>query len=193
MGPDRGSCVVKSGDPVRAFLRGLDRTLDRLYTLCGVIGAGFLVLIAICVFGSIATRLLGIYVAGLSAYSGYAMAASSFFALAYTFRAGGHIRVALVRDRFGPTGQLVLELWCLALASLFTSFLAFYLVRMTWVSWVFGDKSEGGAATPLWIPQAAVAVGATVMAIAALHALVLTIANREPDAALSNRSETQVE
>jgi TRAP-type mannitol/chloroaromatic compound transport system permease small subunit len=178
---------------MHAFLRTLDRVLDRLYTGCGIIGAGFLVLIAICVALSIVTRLLGIYVAGLTAYSGYAMAASSFLALAYTFRAGGHIRVALVRNSFGPRGQLVLELWCLALASLFTGFLAFYLARMAWVSWVFGEKSEGGAATPLWIPQTAVAAGATVMAIAALHALILTIVMREPDAALSNRPETQVE
>lgn len=179
--------------PMFPFLRRLDRALDRLYTVCGVIGAGFLVLIAVCVALSIITRLLGIYVAGLTAYSGYAMAASSFFALAYTFRAGGHIRVQILRNRFGRAGQLALELWCLALASLFTGFLAFYLVRMAWVSWVFGEKSEGGAATPLWIPQSAVAAGATVMAIAAVHALVLTIVRREPDAALGTSTDPQME
>ena len=178
---------------MHGVLRTLDRVLDRLYTACGVIGAGFMVIIAICVLVSIVSRLLGVYVAGITAYSGYAMAASSFFALAYTFRAGGHIRVALLRNRFGPTGQLVLELWCLALASLFSGFLAFYLVRMAWVSWVLGEKSEGGAATPLWIPQTAVAIGATVMAVAALHALVLTILRREPDPALSTSPETQAE
>jgi TRAP-type C4-dicarboxylate transport system permease small subunit len=176
-----------------AFMQTLDRVLNRAYTVCGAIGAGFLVVIAICVGLSIVTRLLGIYVAGLTAYSGYAMAASSFFALAYTFRAGGHIRVALLRHRLGPKGQLALELWCLALASLFTSFLAYYLVRMTWVSWTFGERSEGGAATPLWIPQSAVAAGAAVMAIATIHALVLTVVRREPDAALSTRAETQIE
>jgi TRAP-type mannitol/chloroaromatic compound transport system permease small subunit len=178
---------------MRGFLQTLDRMLDRLYIACGVIGAGCLVIIAICVALSIVTRLLGLYVAGLTAYSGYAMAASSFFALAYTFRAGAHIRVALVRNRFGPTGRLVLEVWCLGLASLFTGFLAFYLVRMTWVSWVFGEKSEGGAATPLWIPQTAVAAGATVMAIAAVHALVLTIVRRDPDAAVGSQAETRME
>jgi TRAP-type C4-dicarboxylate transport system permease small subunit len=174
-------------------LRLLDRALERLYTACGVIGAIFLVVIAVCVALSIVTRLLGIYVAGLTAYSGYAMAASSFFALAYTFRAGAHIRVALVRNRFGPTGRLVLEVWCLGLASLFTGFLAFYLVRMTWFSWVFGEKSEGGAATPLWIPQSAVAAGACVMAIAAVHGLVLTIARRDPEVATGNQPEIQME
>jgi TRAP-type C4-dicarboxylate transport system permease small subunit len=178
---------------MRAFFRALDRALDRLYTGCGAIGAVFLVIIAVCVFLSIATRQLGLYVAGLTEYSGYAMAASSFFALAYTFRAGGHIRVALVRNRLGATGQLILELWCLTLASLFTSFLAFYLVRMAWVSWTFQERSEGGAATLLWIPQSTVAIGATVMAIAAVHTLVLTLVRREPDAALGSRAETRTE
>jgi TRAP-type C4-dicarboxylate transport system permease small subunit len=173
---------------MRTALRTLDRSLERLYLACGIIGAGFLVVIAVCVALSIVTRLLGLYVAGLTAYSGYAMAASSFFALAYTFRAGGHIRVALLRNRLGPAGRFVIELWCLGLATLFSGFLAFYLVRMTWISWMLGEKSEGGAATPLWIPQTAVAIGATVMALAALHALIRAIATREPDAALGGGS-----
>lgn len=176
-----------------AFLRRLDGMLDRLYTACGVIGAIFLVVIAVCVLLSIVTRLLGIYVAGLSAYSGYAMAASSFLALAYTFRAGGHIRVAILRNRLGLKGRLALELWCLGLASLFTGFLAFYLLRMAWISWLLGEKSEGGAATLLWIPQSAVAAGATVMAIAALHALVLAIVRREPDAGLRAGAEMRTD
>lgn len=178
---------------MHAFLRRLDAMLDRLYTACGVIGAICLVGIAVCVALSIVTRLFGIYVAGLSAYSGYAMAASSFLALAYTFRAGGHIRVALLRDRLSRNGQLAIELWCLGLASLFTGFLAFYLLRMAWISWLLGEKSEGGAATPLWIPQSAVAAGAAVMAIAALHALVLIIVRREPDAALRAGGEMQTD
>jgi TRAP-type C4-dicarboxylate transport system permease small subunit len=178
---------------MRTALRTLDRSLERLYLACGIIGAGFLVVIAVCVALSIVTRLLGLYVAGLTAYSGYAMAASSFFALAYTFRAGGHIRVALLRNRLGPAGRFVIELWCLGLATLFSGFLAFYLVRMTWISWMLGEKSEGGAATPLWIPQTAVAIGATVMALAALHALIRAIATREPDAALGGGSEVQAD
>jgi TRAP-type C4-dicarboxylate transport system permease small subunit len=174
-------------------LRTLDRALDRLYTICGVIGAIFLVVIAVCVALSIVTRLLGLYVAGLTAYSGYAMAASSFFALAYAFRAGAHIRVALVRNRFGPTGRWCSNCGASASPRCSPAFLAFYLVRMTWVSWVFGEKSEGGAATPLWIPQSALAAGATVMAIAAFHGLVLTIARRDPDVATGNQPETRME
>ena len=178
---------------MRNLFHALDRGLDRLYTACGVIGAIAMMVLAVCVFLSIAMRQLGLYVAGLTEYSGYAMGASSFLALAYTFRAGGHIRVALLRNRLARPGQLALEVWCMALASILSSFLAYYLVRMSWTSWRFEEKSEGAAATPLWIPQSLVAAGATVMAIAAVHALVLTIARREPDAAIARRDELQTE
>lgn len=178
---------------MRNFFDALDRGLDRLYTACGVIGAIAMVVLATCVSLSIATRLLGIYIAGLTEYSGYAMAASSFLALAYTFRSGGHIRVALLRNRLRGAARLALEIWCLVLAALLSGFLAYYLMRMSWVSWRFEEKSEGAAATPLWIPQSLVAAGAVVMAIAVVHALVLTIARRDPDAGIAQRSELQVE
>lgn len=176
-----------------SILHFLGRTLDRVYTACGMIAAVAMVVLAICVFLSIAMRQLGLYVAGLTEYSGYAMGAASFLALAYTFRSGGHIRVALLRNRLTRPGQLALEIWSLALASILSSFLAYYLVRMTWTSWRFEEKSEGAAATPLWIPQSLVAAGATVMAIAAVHALILTIARRDPEAAIARRDELQTE
>ena len=61
------------------FWQRLDRGLNRLYTACGYIGAGFLILLMCFVLGSILTRLFGIYVGGLTEFSGYAMAAASFF------------------------------------------------------------------------------------------------------------------
>ena len=72
------------------------RFLDRLYLGCGALAAVFLVAIAVLILLSVISRLLGIYVPGLSDYAGYAMASSSFLALAYTFGRGGHIRVNVV-------------------------------------------------------------------------------------------------
>jgi len=161
----------------------VDRLLNRFYTACGIVAAVLLVTVGICVLGSILTRLLDVYIAGLNAYSGYAMAGSSFLALAYTFRAGGHIRVAILRSKLGPTGRFFLELWCLALASGFASMLAFYLVKMTYWSWKFEERSEGAEATLLWIPQTLVAFGACVLALCCIHALIKTIVRRDADAA----------
>jgi TRAP-type C4-dicarboxylate transport system permease small subunit len=158
------------------FLRLADRWLNRLYVACGVIAAGFLVLLAVLVLASILTRLMGTYVGGITEFSGYAMAASSFFALAYTFRAGGHIRVAILRNALHGRARAAIELWCLAVGGFFACFLAYYVTRMTYVSWTYGDRSEGGDAIPIWIPQTAPAFGACVMAVCVVHSLIRVLA-----------------
>lgn len=161
------------------FLTLLDRSLSRLYLVCGVIAAGFLVSLAVLVLASIITRLMGTYIGGITEFSGYAMAASSFFALAYTFRAGGHIRVAILRNALHGRARAAIELWCLTVGGFFACFLAFYLTRMTYKSWIYGDRSEGGDAILIWIPQTAVAFGACVMAVCIVHSLVRVLAGAD--------------
>ena len=53
--------------------------------------------------------------------------------------------------------------------------LAFYAIRLTYQSWDFHDISTGNDATPLWIPQIGMAVGAIVLFIALLDDLVLEL------------------
>ena len=156
-----------------------DRLLKRFYDLCGYIAAVFMILLAIFVLLSIATRALGTYIPGLTEYSGYSMAASSFFALAYTFRNGGHIRVAIVRNALRGKARQILELWCVVIATGFSLYLAWYLVSMTYISWRFEDRSEGGDAILLWIPQTGVAFGSVVMAICMVHTLIKAFAGHE--------------
>ena len=50
---------------------------------------------------------------------------------------------------------------------------AFYSARLVFVSWDFNDISTGNDATPLWIPQLAMAFGSLVLVIALVDALVL--------------------
>lgn len=164
-----------------SFFCALDRGLNRFYLACGVIAACFLVLLGILILLSIVSRLLGLYVPGLNAYSGYAMAASSFLALAYTFREGGHIRVVMLRNALAGRARYLLEVWCLAIASFFACYLAWFLIRMTWFSYEFEEKSEGADATLLWMPQSLMAFGATVMALTVVHALIKTLVTGTPD------------
>lgn len=154
------------------FFGALDRTLVRVYTACGYAAALFMVVLAVLILTSIISRLVGVYVAGVNTFSGYAMAAASYLALAYTFREKGHIRVGLLLTKLRGRRRWLAELWCLALASLFSGYLAFYLVKMTYVSWRFEERSEGADATLLWIPQSAMAFGAVILAVAVIHALV---------------------
>src|SRR3546814_4015032 len=95
----------------------LRAALDRLYLAAGALAGVSLVAIGVLVMLSIVTRLLGIYVAGLTDYAGYAMASASFLALAYTFGQGGHIRVELVLQRLSGRRRRLGVLWCLALGT----------------------------------------------------------------------------
>lgn len=157
---------------VRRLARGLDRALRRVYLACGYAAALFLALIGVLVLASIITRQTGTYVAGLTAYSGYCMAAASFLALAYTFREGGHIRVAVFLNRLRGRGRWLAELWCLGVATALSAYLAYYLAKMVWISYRFQERSEGADAMLLWIPQSALAVGAAVLAVSVLHSFV---------------------
>ena len=159
------------------FLVRLDGALSRLYRLSGYAAALCLVTIGILVTTSIVSRLLSIYIPGLTEYSGYAMAAASFLALAYTFENHGHIRVELVLSHLHKKQRWLAELWCLTVGSAVTTYLAFYLCRLVYFSWKFEEYSEGADAILLWKPQAIAMVGAIVLAIAVFHRLVKTIAS----------------
>lgn len=106
-------------------------------------------------------------------FAGYCMAASAFLALAATFGRGEHIRVTLVLQRFTGAARRVLELWCLALGTLLSGYLAWFMVKNCHVSWQLGDMSTGLVATPLWIPQLGLAVGSVIFFIAVLEKLMV--------------------
>ncbi|MDX1539926.1 MAG: TRAP transporter small permease [Geminicoccaceae bacterium] len=148
------------------------RLLDTLYTACGIAAARFLVAIGVLVLTSIITRLLGLSVPGLTNYAGYCMAASSFLALAYTLRKGGHIRVSILLQHLHGWRRRLAELWCLGVGFLLAAWFAWYSVKMVRVSLQISDISPGPDATPLWIPQIAMAAGTTVLAIALLDRLI---------------------
>lgn len=149
------------------------RTLDRLYDACAALAA-------LAMIGTLAMVLLGIldrytalHLRGTDAYAGYCMAACGFLALAHTLKKNEHIRVTLLLHSLPPGAQQLLERFCLLLALLLSALLAFYSIRLAWQSWQFHDVSTGLDATPLWLPQSAMALGCTVLAIAFLDELVL--------------------
>ena len=153
----------------RAAIR---RALDLLYAGCGVLAGISLVAIAVFVLIQVAARLLGLVVTWTAEFAGYAMAASSFLALAYTFNSGGHIRVDLLLGRLPPRAQRWVEIGCLVLGVLIAGYFARYSVVMAWQSYVFNDVGPGTVVVPLWIPQSVMALGVVALAISLLDNLV---------------------
>jgi len=158
--------------------RGLDLVYAGSGWLAGVCLAAILVMTLLQVLGGISD----LHVRGTDAYAGYAMAASSFLGLASTLRRGEHIRVTLFLQRLeGPVRRLV-ELWCLAVAILLSGFFAWYAWDMVYWSWEFDSRSDSMDASPLWIPQSAMAVGVSILTIAFLDEAIAVLGGRSPEA-----------
>lgn len=147
--------------------------LNRIYDSAAALAALFMCLMLVMVLLSIAGREFHFHLRGTDAYAGYCMAASGFLALAHTLKRGEHIRVTVLISRFSGAWLKGIELWALGMATFLACLMAYYSIRLSWQSYTFHDISTSNDATPLWIPQIAMAVGTLVLAIAFIDELVL--------------------
>src|SRR5512133_213376 len=154
------------------------RTLDWLYDAAAWLGALAMIGVLGWVLLSIVSRQMGFNVPGIDAYAGYSMAAAGFLALAHTLKRNEHIRVTLLAARLKGRGHHPLEMWALSAATLLAGLFAFYSVRLAWQSHVLNDISTGNDATPLWIPQLAMAAGTVVLLVAFIDEWVLELRGR---------------
>jgi TRAP-type C4-dicarboxylate transport system permease small subunit len=146
--------------------------LDTLYQLSGAVAGVGIVLICITILFRVTGRWFGIVIPSSDDIAGYLLASSSFLALAYTFRSGSHIRVALFLQRLNPRVTLHVERLVLIFASLLVSYLCYHLSFMVWESWLFEEVTHGYIPLPLWIVQLPMAVGATIFSLSIIDTTV---------------------
>ncbi|MFN3438599.1 MAG: TRAP transporter small permease [Acidovorax sp.] len=166
------------------------RLLDFVYDGAAAVAALFMVGLLGMVLLSILSRQLNFHVPGTDAYAGYLMAAAGFLALAHTLKRGEHIRVTLLLNALKGRWKQGFEIWSLGIATLLAVLFAYYSCKLAWQSHEFHDISTGSDATPLWIPQIAMALGTVVLALAFVDELVLELLGRRtrhnPDEQLRN-------
>ena len=151
-------------------LRFVRRVLDALYLGCGMVAAVFLILILTIIVAQMVARWTGNVFPGSTDYAGYCMAAASFFAMAYALNRGAHIRVNLLLSKMGRFRRWG-EIWCFAIGSALACYFAYYAIKAVYWSHKLNDISQGLDATPIWVPQIAMAFGATLLAIALIDNL----------------------
>jgi TRAP-type C4-dicarboxylate transport system permease small subunit len=154
------------------------KLLDGLYDGAAALAALAMVGLLGMVLLSVVSRQLHFHLPGTDAYAGYLMAAAGFLALAHTLKRGEHIRVTLLLSALKGGARHALEVWALGAASLLALLSAFYACRLSWQSYTFHDISTSNDATPLWIPQLAMAAGTVILAIAFVDELVLELRGR---------------
>ena len=166
------------------------RFLDGLYDGAAWLAALAMIGVLAMVLLSIVSRQVGFHVPGTDAYAGYSMAAAGFLALAHTLKRNEHIRVTLLLAHLHGSARRALEIWALSAGVLLGALFAFYSVRLAWVSRALNDISTSNDATPLWIPQLAMAAGALILLVALIDEWVLEIRgvrrSAEPEEALHN-------
>lgn len=145
-----------------------------------------MLLAAVAMVAAFVTVLLGIVarevgweIAGLDAYAGYAIAAALFLALPGTLAHGDHIRVTLLLERLPARARKALEWWCLLAALALSIYIAWYAVRLVWLSYTTHDISPAADASPLWIPQIGMALGCVGFALSFVQALADRLRGRE--------------
>jgi TRAP-type C4-dicarboxylate transport system permease small subunit len=166
------------------------KLLDGIYNSAAALAALFMLCLLLMVLLSIVSRQLHFHVPGVDAYAGYLMAASGFLAMAHTLKRGEHIRVTLLLNAVRGRWKKGMELFALGLAVFLAVLFAFYSCKLAWQSHVFNDISTGSDATPLWLPQIAMAYGAVIFALAFIDEALLELqgrrVTRSSDEALRN-------
>lgn len=147
---------------MRALVRAIERLSDAAGYLAGATVLGLTALIASAV---IARRVFGSPILAVDELSGYLLLAIVFFGLAYTMKAGGHIRADIVLAHVPGKVREVLEIVATVLA------LAFALALLGGVWALAAEYYEHGTTSfkylqiPLWMPAALLVVGAALLAL----------------------------
>lgn len=89
---------------------------------------------------------------------------------AYTFRAGGHVRVDLVTERIGPAARAWLRVVTLALGLAFLAVVIWVTIQSGITAFRYGRVSAV-MLYPLWLPMLLIPAGLALMALAMLAAL----------------------
>lgn len=160
-------------------MTAIRRILDGLYRLSGFLAGASLIGICVAIVAQIVGRLLGKTVDSTES-AGLLLAAATFFGLAHTFRAGGHVRITLAIERKSPRARRRIEIFNCAAAAAAICFLAWHVTDLALQSYAYDDVSPGLLAIPFWIPQGAAAAGVTLFAIALLDDLVWIAVGRPP-------------
>ncbi len=156
----------------------MSKLLSSFYRLLAFLAAVAMVSAFVTVMLGVLGRQFDFNIRGLDAYAGYSIAAALFLALPETLRKGDHIRVTLLLQQVPEKVRNVLEYWCLLAGAGLSVYLAGYACRLVWTSRLYNDVSQSADATPLWIPQIAMALGCIGFAVSMLDALIARFQGR---------------
>lgn len=149
----------------------LNRLAFGFYKLLLVLSGVAMVCAFVAIMLNILARTFLWNLPGLDGYAGYAIAAALFLALPATLQNNEHIRATLLLDHVSAGWRGAMEWLALILGAGISAYMAWFAVRLVWVSYTLHDVAPTGDATPMWIPQLSMALGCIGFALAFAQAL----------------------
>lgn len=165
---------------MRAFLR----TIDGLSRGLAWLAAISLALLAAIILAEVASvALFNTSLTFTWEYGSFLMAFAFFLGLGYTLRTGGHVRVLLVSEHIGATAAHWLDVVATVFALGVVGYLTWALGLLAWSSYRDAAVTFTATATPLAIPQAALTLGAAMLALQLLARLLRLLIGEAPEEA----------
>lgn len=140
-----------------------------------------LIAMTMLIMAQIFARLIGVVIPSSEDFAGWILSAAIFFGLAYTFNAGGHIRVTILLSRLPEKVRRFAESFNIIIGLLITGFLAWYTSFTVYESWDFGDVTDTYLALPLWAVQLPMAIGSVCLFLAMLDGAWQQFTGKLPD------------
>jgi TRAP-type C4-dicarboxylate transport system permease small subunit len=164
------------------LLGGLDRVqgvLDRVLLGTGYLAGGLFLGLALFITYDVLARRWGDELRipttqVTDELAGYMLVLAATWGFAYTLRTGAHVRIDVLLPHMPPLLRAAMD----GLAQVLMAFFACMFAWRTWLlvldSWDTGIRSSTYLLTPLWIPQAILSVGFSLLAVTAV-VMALTI------------------
>ena len=181
-------CLI-AGPRIERILRPIWRFLDGLYFASGAVAAVFMVTILLLIVAQMIARWTSVALPGTTEFAGYAMAATSFFALCHALTRGAHIRVSIILNSTEFLKRW-LDVFAVFGAAVIATYFARFAIKTNQFSEMLNDRTQGqdqipewvvslfslnfkaalsGSSelvyTPVWIPQLAMSIGTVLLAI----------------------------
>lgn len=171
--PEGSSRTAALPDTTRQVLLAVDLVAKGMAYLSGAL---FLLTSFFITADVIGRKFFHISSAVTDEIGGYALAMGGMWALAYTLRTGGHVRIDVLLPHLPLRVQEILNYAALVVMTLFASMVAFYSWRLATDSFTGSAKAMSFIQTPLFVPQGLMAFGFSMLTLEAIAILVVGLA-----------------
>ncbi len=150
------------------------------YLASAVLSGSCLVVMTLLILAQIVARIFGVIIPSSEDFAGWLLSATIFFGLAYTFNAGGHIRVTILLSRLRGLTRRWVELVNISAGLLIVGYSTWYTLYTVYESYVYEDVTDTYLVMPLWLVQMPMALGSLFLLIAVADSFFTALCGKTP-------------